>query len=857
MKKRKEEYTEIVKEAISYIKNVESLQELETQLGEELTDELLTQISKKLISMKKSNRALNRNYRNNGDEELALEVGIEFQELLKTDKKFRLMRNQSTSIEQKPATSKTSRISKLEMRRKKVISDIELINYWISEEAREDFNTYKSTEFYNERVSILRGLQKKYAKALQEQITYQKEMTEKIYHMVAVDSNIKLGLPTSKKLIYEQMNREDYLAFREKLEKITIELRKCHQFLESVIHLKELDNAQIKLLTNPEPTNEELIENYDFIEPKNEIEKNFQKILRKLVLGKYTSNYSNMPVRYIPEEIKRLLDNMLDLPTYELEDLTILAIDVLKQRRRGLKKEENRWEKAFLKNIEKEFERIKPIIYQIDEEDTSVYYDILNKLMQDDRNYDYIKKLLEIEEFTRARKTYKEREGRGRKTVIKRRKEHIVLLVLDNFIKNYKLKLLDQGLDYIEPIYYKEIIKLFINNNVELTQEEQDKYYIRIEEFKEYIKGKGYQTTEKVLNDIEEIENLDNIEERKENPGQLCFEKQETKENSEQLCLKKQKIKEKYEYLLNSAVERNRRKGYPEYQTSDTIKTFQIEGLEPFAFSLQFNLDGSKKIGVHTLDTTTIVNENDDFAKEVEAGFQVLLRLNTERVYPSMMFESNINKNNQLQDLKITPATIKIDKYYSYEDLDNYRNIIELKQIANWLRLIQETIEPLENENQQYTTKELISMYLSEKISSKLQSQKIPFVYQSPLPNIEQLILQNHNEICTDLHKIERQKAHRIFDVIDSKDSEYYTPTKTKDSRLEINPDTEAGIFLMNTIHKIVSRKYNPEEHQEEVKELIEKLNESHEYIPGGLEKGNEKEIKKMVKAYKKANAHA
>ena len=160
MKKRKEEYTEIVKEAISYIKNVESLQELETQLGEELTDELLTQISKKLKKKKKSNRALNRNYRNNGDEELALEVGIEFQELLKTDKKFRLMRNQSTSIEQKPATSKTSRISKLEMRRKKVISDIELINYWISEEAREDFNTYKSTEFYNERVSILRGLQK-------------------------------------------------------------------------------------------------------------------------------------------------------------------------------------------------------------------------------------------------------------------------------------------------------------------------------------------------------------------------------------------------------------------------------------------------------------------------------------------------------------------------------------------------------------------------------------------------------------------------------------------------------------------------------------------------------------------------
>ena len=843
MKKRKEEYNEIVKKAISYIKNVESLQELETQLGEELTDDLLAQISKKLISMKRSNRALNRTYRNNGEEELALEIGIEFQELLETDKKFRLMRNQPASVRQQPTTGNTSGKSKLEMRRRKVISDIELINYWLSDETREEFNTYKNTAFYNERVSILRELQKIYTTALQEQISYQKEMSERVYHMIAVDSNIKLGLPTSKKLIYSQMNREEYLDFREKLEKITIEVRKCHQFLESIIHLKELDNAQIKLLTNPEPTNEELIENYDFIEPKNAIEKDFQFILRKLVCGKYTKEYNNQPTRFIPEEIKALLNNMLDLPTYELEELTILAIDVLKQRRKVLRKEDNSWEKAFLKNIEKEFERIKPIIYQIDEEDTSVYYDILNKLMQDDRNYDYIKKLLDIEEFTRARKTYKEKEGHGRKTVINRRKEHIVLLSLDNFIKNYKLKLLDQGLDYIEPIYYKEIIKLFIKKDVELTQEEQDKYYTRIEEFKEYIKGKGYQTTDKVLNDIEEIESLEYIEESKEQTGQLYFERQERKEI--------------YEFLLDSAVIRNERRGYPEYQTSDTIKTFQIAGLKPFAFSLQFNLDGSRKIGVHILDTTTIVNENDDIAKEVESGLQVLPKLNTEREYPTIVFESNINKNNQLQDLKVTPATIKIDKYYNYEDLDNYRDITELKQVANWLKLIQEKIGLLENEYQDYTTKELISTYLSERMSSKLQSQKIPFIYQSPLPNIEELILQNHNEICTDLHKIARPKAHQIFDIIDSKDSEYYTPTKTKESKLEMNPDTEAGIFLMNTIHKIVSKKYNPEESQAEVKELIEKLNESHEYIPSDLEKGNEKVIKKMVKAYKKANAQA
>ena len=70
MKKRKEEYIEIVREAISYIKNVESLQELERQLGEELTDDKLSEISKTLIAMKGSNRAQNRSYKNKGQDDL-------------------------------------------------------------------------------------------------------------------------------------------------------------------------------------------------------------------------------------------------------------------------------------------------------------------------------------------------------------------------------------------------------------------------------------------------------------------------------------------------------------------------------------------------------------------------------------------------------------------------------------------------------------------------------------------------------------------------------------------------------------------------------------------------------------------
>ena len=83
-------------------------------------------------------------------------------------------------------------------------------------------------------------------------------------------------------------------------------------------------------------------------------------------------------------------------------------------------------------------------------------------------------------------------------------------------------------------------------------------------------------------------------------------------------------------------------------------------------------------------------------------------------------------------------------------------------------------------------------------------------------------------------------------------ESKYYIPSKTSESRIEINPSTEEGIYLLNTIHRIGMNRYNPEEAETEVKELLEKLNEQHEYVPSSLEKSNEKGIKKILKAYQK-----
>lgn len=844
MKKTNQEIKELADLAISYMKNVEDLEALEEKLDQKVTPELLTYISRRLISLRKSKAILKRVYSQNGETELMLEEKEELKDLKELDKKFRDMRQKTKSEVITTLPKKEFRESKLLEKRKRIISEIEWINYWLTPETEEKFYIYKMSELYGERLRILKELEVIYMEYLQQLSSYRKEASERIYHMVAVDSKIKLGTPTSKKILFTQMNTEKYAPLQEKLEMLLHQQKQGKRVLVNIIRLKEIESAQIKELTRLELTNEDLIEKKDFLEPKNDIEKEFQHILRKLVTGKYVKELGvQSSVHTIPEEIKTLIKQMQELPTYELEELTYLAEDVIKNKRKGIRihtSKEGDWEKAFLKQVEKEFVRIRPIFYDYSE-DTRTYYDILQTLLQDDKNYHYIKKLLEIEEFTRARKQFTVKEEIGSTVKREFKKEHILLLTLDYFIKNYKLKLRDQGLNYIEPKFYKEIIKLFIKKEVELLPEEQEIYFRKIEEFKDYIKNKGYQSTSQVLLEIGEIESLtEKINYHQNVPFQSFFD-EETRHDL-------------YQYLLNEGVSRNRRRQYAEYIPSFTTKTFQVEGIDLFAFSIQYQNDGSRAIGIHLLDTSTLANGNDFIRRELEEDQAIFPQLDQKRIYPTIAMESIIKNNNYLGKSIITPANIAIGTIYTKEDIEQYKKNPELKTMIEWLHLVQHKMGTEKDIYQESDIQELITTYMSEILANDFQKHNLPFVYQSRLPEQGEIIQRNHNETCTDLYKITRKKAKEIFEILDSSEINptYYVPDKTENSTIELNPNTEIGVYLFNTLHQIIEGNYNPDDAQEEVKTLLEKMNNKSEYTPSCLKTSNAKKVMKMIKAYKK-----
>ena len=830
MEKKKLGQKEIVRLSIELLDSVETKEEIENILGVKLTKELLSLIAKELNNRKRKKEEVKRKYAANGQRELVAEQKAINRELDLSYQKFLKVRKQAYN------TSKDSQSQK-----QRLIKNIEESSYWLDKETKLLFDTYLVSKVHGDRIDILRELAFRYLENVSELLEIELSTTKNMQEMETENKKPerKYLMPWSKTM---PPTKEMYQPYEEKLREIINRANRSKTMIRFLQQLEEVETIELSKVNSLEITTEELVENREFIIPTNEIEKRYQKLLQDIDNGKYSASSILSVQNKLPEDTITLLKEMRSLPRFQLDEMITLAKHVIKNKRHQIGKSDSadkEIEKKLLKQLEMEFETTRPIIY-IEDEDTRAYFDILQVLLYDDRNYEYIKKLLEIEDFKRARQVVKTKEGKGRKKVRITEKKHIALYTLDQFIKNYKLKLLNQKEEYIEPNYYKEILKQFIKQGAELTSRELIEYNQRLEEFKEYIKGKGYQNTNQVLEDINEINYIYPIIKNKK------IEKQ-----AQQIDYKE----ERYQFALDNGVKQNKTRNYPEFIPSDTVKTFQIEGIEPYAFSIEYLMDGSRKIGVHVLDTTKIINDNPDFLEDVKENSKQVPKLDLKRTYPTYSFETGIGSDNELYHGEITPANIVIQDYFTIEDQQQYRKYPELKEMANWLKLLQINIETENNEYFEGSMKDLVANHLSKKISNRLETGKVPFIYKSIIPNQEELIEKNHNNTCDILSKIPKTRAHRIYDILDQKEpiSTYYIPNRTELSQIETNSMTLEGTYLLETLHRIQEQRYNPDEAGEELKLLLEKLNSNHEYVPSCLNEHNDKQIYRMVKSYKKS----
>lgn len=542
----------------------------------------------------------------------------------------------------------------------------------------------------------------------------------------------------------------------------------------------------------------------------------FGELLLDLKTSKYFEEYSISLKTVFPVEVERKLSKTVKLNQEELLNLSILGRDVVLNKIRSVDKSElyADSEIVFLKKMIKIFEELKPVIYKPIDEDTSTYYDILEGLIDNDANYTYISKLMrEIPNFVDARKDNK----------------HFLFLLLDRFIENYKLKLVNQGLPYVEPDFYKELISLNFSLAPYFSEQEKLDFSLSLVTFKDYVISKNYNGSEKVFEDIDFIANsMNNIE--------IKEEKIDDKVKEELSSLKYKMADVSNSYLKNN------------YSVSTA---FKFNNISNYAFSVDYSSDDNIILKIHILDTASFIKDDCLIYEEMKSSDLDLPRFELNSFYPAMTFVYTIFSNNKISDVRVTSSIVNISEEYNNQDLDNYRDNSYIKGLFGVFKRMKESRNLNINYYNQNGINDFVDTVLNEDIIRNFENGKMPFIYKTYLENGEDLVRINHNAVCDKLMNIPKKEAHKVFDILDEVYDSYYVPNNGK---LELDSSKFLGLYLLTTIHRVMDGVYDICKVEEELNELLVTLNNKEKYLPSSVLKSNERNVKRMVRIYKKNN---
>ena len=692
---------------------------------------------------------------------------------------------------------------KKETIKRKYLLNIIMINYFLSKEELTLFINYLDEEKISKRLSSLYKLKDIYLLNNIKNYQKKKEIINEVVQKIAKENNISLDLRKNKKVLRQHLELEKYQQLKEKVSIANLEYKKSKLILKYINKLIKIEKKQEEMnKQSKEQENIKQLKDFtDYFTYQTNLNQKLSDLLNELCHGIYLKKYGEGLNHFIPEDITKIFKEINKLPEFAKEEVCLLGKDVLKNYLRTIPKE-NTTEKNFIKKIIHLFEENLPLEVKNNTLDTSSYYNILSYLSEDDKNYSIIEKLiLQIDNFKYARQD-----------------NHILFYLLDKFIQNYKVKLVNQGIQYTDPIFYKEIIKLIFNQTNPLSEIEIEQFLDKISDFINYCKKRKYISLSEVNEDISEI---------------ISSLHQEKAEKEEYNILEQENILKNVAFpnLVN----------YYQRSSKELVKenTFMFNKRKNTAFSISCDENGTITFTTHILDNSKLLS----FESELLSHQDKLIKLEKETTYPVLSFSYSLTKDNVLLPLKITSSLVNINEVFSEKDIQtNPQNQI-LKDSISILQKLNNTSEEITTVSSFF---QLVDYVLCSNIKEIFQKNNIPFIYQEEITD-KSLTHRNHNKICQVLSEIDKEEAHTIFNIIDENKDKCYTMKNNTTSTIELNPDTSLGIYLLSTIHKIQEGTYSQEEAIKTISYLLEKLNKTN-YTPYQVRNENNKELRKVLK---------
>ena len=514
-----------------------------------------------------------------------------------------------------------------------------------------------------------------------------------------------------------------------------------------------------------------------------------------------------------------------------------------------------------------------------DIEENKGYFLIIHNLLIDDNNYLFLKEILDNEAFFTARYGG----------------YHIIFEILDKYIYNTKMALLNQKMSHINPQFYYEILKIYLEHELELSEKEKELLIERLAEFVNYIHSKGYTQEAETYKQIKTILEIKKelIELLKENrfkenrykkiKALLGIDKKEKYQTT--IREEQETIKDSNDYskdikqimnlvakdpnrvnLISTYLEEVASKiaryqtehpnGYTEEEIIKELsiskydiknstypsKTYILEN-QKYAYNLGYDKDYNLYIRIHVLDTSFIHEDSalyDEMRKNMEQHSLEInkdLKFQEGRIYPTMTYQFKIkNKQNAgVGELKCYPSVIQIDKTVTKQQFKDHRDDEDLKQIVGCLKYLATDYnlpyEVLFHEDVEKVSDDVLNIALQK----LYKEQYLEGLYYTEFGFDDAEKEQIQNQICYYLGKIPKDEAHVIYNKLVNLDkARCYSTVMTEEGKLELDTRTYLGYYQLQVLQLALNGQWTDEQkkkYQAIFADMVERLNKDKYYI--------------------------
>ncbi len=478
--------------------------------------------------------------------------------------------------------------------------------------------------------------------------------------------------------------------------------------------------------------------------------------------------------------------------------------------------------------------------------ENNYYYFILEELLKSEQNYFLIQKLVENKNFLNAH--FKKEET----------KSHVVFAILNHFIESVKLDLEnDQNANY-----FYEVLKLFLNSDLDLTNKEKRKLQKEIEKAEKYLQNTPYclQNLSNISLNSKSEENMEDmqipfLQRLLEHAVQYKERVNLKKDYLEAVSLEIAKFKEDHFLKTNSLPDQETIKEIlnipmASIRNSEYVgDTFILENGK-YAFSFSYDKEFNLYFRIHMLDTSFIPEESIWYKQMQMHGvaipkcFKKILKFKKDRSYPAMTYQFKISKKGEVNSFTFFESSIKIDQEITKPELLLYRESEELKNFIGCIKFMALYYNLDFPYVQNSTIESVMDQVLNIELKHYFEKFQLPTLYFVEIKFSEEEKMAVHSSICYFLSKISKEEARKVITILDEV-STFYSCDSSFDGNILLDARTFIGYSQLRILKSYLKGTFTEEKKKDYLKifECIEKqLNSGRTFMIKGNERKLEKE---------------